>query len=448
MMKDRYGRIFISEEIKNYNDIGFIESKPLAEYSKEEISKNIVLIKSPVNGSKLYLYEDLKHILKANHYCRLEDPFTREDILNQVPEFHVVLDLERNAAHYNAYILNKHPNFISLLNIYVQEVLNTKDLIADAGLNRNLIKANKSAELNLFYENITNFTDDERRDFFSLFITNRSAMYLTQLRSWILPAKWDKPVTDYQELSAYNKSKSQKIYTDFPHRNVLMRDLIADPERACMHTWGMEVLHLLLEYHIGRNIPYKIPVGTDLHDLQLRLSAQIQKKLTPGSLNIVRGRDSFVQVQALFIDKRIAKLKQKCVGYLDHILDTMKIQKQGIYPIFKLLHHDNTILLEKYQAVHELYETLIANTPGINDEECLNKFAHLFNQKERQKTIAGHRDSMGVRFLNVVISTLSLGLKNLFSYVQTDGYWGFWHSRGSYLNKALSEITRELTCLP
>lgn len=448
MMKDRYGRIFYSKEIKNYKEIGFIESKPLAEYSKEEISKNMVLIKSPVNGSKLYLYEDLKHILKANHCCRLEDPLTREDILNQVPEFQVVIDLERNAAHYNAYILNKHPTFIPLLNIYVQEVLNTKDLIADAGLNKNLIKANKSTELNQFYEKITNFTDEERRDFFSLFINNRSAMYLLQLRSWILPAKWDIPITDFQELSAYNKSKLQNIYIDYPHRNVLMRDLIADPERACMHTWGMEVLHLLLEYHIGRNIPYKVPVSDDLHELQLKLSAQIKKKLTPGSLNIILGRDSFARVQTLFIDKRIAKLKHKCVVYLDHILDTLEIQKQGIYPIFKLLNHDNTILLKKYQAVHELYETLIANIPGINDEECLNKFTHLFNQKERQVTIAGHRDSMGVRFLNVVISTLSLGLKNLFSYVQTDGYWGFWHSRGSYLNTAITEITKELSCLP
>ena len=145
-MKDYYGRTFDKRNIKNKEAIGFIEPKSLDDFSAEEINNTLVLITDKNNGEKLYLLSDLKQILKANHYSRLEDPLTRLDILDQIPDFHPVIEYEQQAAHYNAWILDENPDFLPLLEIYVKEVLHKADEHAYLETDKNDIRANKSEE--------------------------------------------------------------------------------------------------------------------------------------------------------------------------------------------------------------------------------------------------------------------------------------------------------------
>ena len=92
---------------------------------------------------------------------------------------------------------------------------------------------------------------------------------------------------------------------------------------------------------------------------------------------------------------------------------------------------------DKYKAVYEMNATLNDISPV---EECLGNFQKLYDQKDRQKLIKSHRDSTGTRFLNLLASIFSLGIKNLVTGYQTGGkHWGFWQSRGESFERDVAK---------
>ena len=439
-MKDYYGRTFDKRNIKNKEAIGFIEPKSLDDFSAEEINNTLVLITDKNNGEKLYLLSDLKQILKANHYSRLEDPLTRLDILDQIPDFHPVIEYEQQAAHYNAWILDENPDFLPLLEIYVKEVLHKADEHAYLETDKNDIRANKSEELDRFYATIANFPQKKQEAFYSLFITNRRCF--NQGQFWTFPAKWEVDLQNTMEVNTYAYVLRHRFYTPFPHRNVLIADLISDPENACLHSWGMDVLYLLLEYHIGNNRPFTLFDSTSsIIHLEQAIRARIEQSLIPGSLDSKRGYDAFKRAKNVTIISTVIKLEQACAGYMDYILAKLNVEKEEGYPSPDNLKPGSEPLIIKYKAVYEMYATLQEDNDLELDEEArLTQFKALYNEQERQETIAKHRDGVGIRFLNILSSILSGGIKNLISYYSNEGYAGFWSSRGAHLNQNIATI--------
>jgi hypothetical protein len=456
-MKDRYGREFKKEDIRNSDQINLVEKKALDEYTREELHKQAVLITDPDGGKRLYLISELQEILKANGYCRLKDPMTHVDILSQVPEFQDVIEFEENAAHYNAFILDENPEFILLLTTYVKEVLNVADVKAGSGEG---LEANKSKELDEFYQKLANMPDEKREAFFSLFCTNRKS-YLRKLPSGeellTLPAKWQPAPNNFGEYKLYQWAIKEKKYKPYPHRNVRAGDFITDPQESCTHSWGMDVLHMLLEYHIGRNIPFSVfdrNTNEDSFNMEQFLSAEIQKNLNPGSLDPDQGAWFFEKAkEAVSRDLStveilncndwglIRKLNKECCNYMKHLLAQMpdfpekkqeKYPKAGFYSVAK------PKLILKYLVVLELYEVL-NDRPGISGKRCIQNFIELYQQGTRQKAIAMHRDNLGVRLLNAIASILSLGIKNLITYGVTKGHFGFWNSRGRTFNEQVEK---------
>lgn len=409
-MKDRYGRKFFAKDILNRDEIGLIEAKPLSLFSDQEIQSELVVIES--SGSlRLYLFHELQQLLQAKHYCRLEDPYTREDILDQLPEFSCVRDLERNAAHYNAYVLNNNPDFIPLLITYIKEVLNDQDQWAEKEVPESLITANTSADLVQFFSAIGHFSNQQKQDFFSLFVNNRSPIINTSFLH--LPVKWH-----VNKLNVHELFLSKKVYRPYLHSNVLLYDLIDDPQVACMHSWGMDVLYLLIEYHWGTNRKLQVFSSDEdrgsLISMERILQARIAQTMVQGSLDPRQGQAAYLRVKRSCTDYKLFLLQQECIRYRDY-----------------LLVKDVSMVGEKYQAVQALCDCFEEEDPIQTDEQKLNQFVSLFSQKQRQQTIAQHRDSIGIRFLNIVLSILSFGLKNLVTYTQTNGYYGFWNSRGA-----------------
>ncbi|WED42673.1 hypothetical protein [Legionella cardiaca] len=438
-MKDYYGREFNKNDIKNKDDIGLIDPKSLDAFSDEEIRRSVVLIKDPHNGDRLFLLAELRQILKANHYCRLEDPLTRKDILDQVPDFKAAIELEEQAAHYNAYILDKHPHFIPLLATYVKEILHKDDAEAFLDTKKDEIRANHSEELAKFYGQIANFSEQEKNDFFSLIITNRRSFVHGQI--WNLPAKWeiDENNADWQEEQAYHYLTEKGLYTPFPHRNVLVADLITDPESACLHSWGLDIFHLLLEYHMGKNLPFTL-FTLEENESGFYMEKTLRERLEPAvTLNPEQGLAAYRKAIDAACDPMVLKLEQACTKYMDHLVGKLGIS----YPYPQEIDNADPILLKKYHAVHEMYSSLQQRYAGQTDEQCIAAFKILYEDPERQATIAEHRDNMGIRLLNVLFSILSVGIKNAVTYYLTEGYSGFWNSRGDHFNQSLETILED-----
>ena len=440
-MKDYYGRTFNKEDIKNSDFIGFYDSKTLDDFSEDEINRLMVLITDKINGDRLYLLTDLEQMLKANYYCRLEDPYTKNDILEQVPDFKPALEFEEHAAHYNALILDKNPDFIPLLKTYVQEILNKEDSYAFADTAKNDISANKSLELDKFYSTIANFPREKKNDFDSLFIINRRPYKQGEL--WTFPAKWELDETNKLEQYIYNFAINNNYYKPFPHRNVLIADLIKDPEDACMHSWGMDVLYLLLHYHIGTNKPFLLfdrNTNKASFKMEMELRYRIEQDIMSDSLDSLKGHRAHEEIKNTVTNKLLLKLERKCTNYMDYLLKKAGVEKRIDYPSPIDLENRDSVLVKKYTAVYEMYSALKTTNPNDSDIDRITEFTKLFNEKERQETIAQHRDNLGIRFLSLVSSLLTFGVKNLISYYSTGGYCGFWNSRGATLNNDISTI--------
>ncbi len=463
-MKDRYGRKFRKSEILNADLISFTEGKALDDFTAEELRKETVLITDPDGRKRLYQFYELQDILKANHYCRLNDPLTRRDILSQVPEFQPAIQLEQNAAHYNAYILNKYPEFIPLLKTYVKEILNSQDEFAFRNTDKDDIFANRSEELDKFYQALADMPIEKQAAFNSLFITNRTLYRAFTLRGelWTFPAKWVPNEHDPLEQNAYKRAIEARQYSPYLHRNVLAGDAFANPEAACLHSWGMDVLYLLLEYHIGTNKPFQLfdrSMNEGSYKMEQSLRERITSQLTPSSLDPQKGQDAFKRAQEtsapivvpmpadvtepqqiLESTATLTKLSKSCTQYMNYILTKLNVERKLDYPLPSEFPSQDDLLVKKYKAVYELYSSLHQQAPCIDDDDRLDEFTKLYNQQDRQDTIASHRDTLGIRFLNIVASILSFGIKNLFTYFSTEGYYGFWSSRGSRLNVDVADI--------
>lgn len=457
IMKDHYGREFQRDLIK-HKTVSMVDLKDegegfkeLADYTDEELRMDGVLITDPVNGDRIFLLSELQSQLKANHYCRLTNPFNNQDILDQVPDFKVAIELEHNAPHYNAYILNKNPDFIPLLKTYVEEVLNPPDGTASKNINKNDIKANASKKLDAFYQALADFPQEKQNEFYSLFITNRR-LYKTK-HFWTFPAKWVPAETIPDEYANYLRAIKTKQYQPFPHRNVLVSDLINNPEDGCMHSWGMDLLYLLLEYHIGSNQPFRLfnASNKEALDMELTLTDWVKQKIQPASLLPEKGRELSEQAKAVVSNQlpadskdilalkiMIIKLEQECKKYIEYLLLSLGCTTKGSYPSPDIFTDSDVFLVKKYQMVYELYSTLIDNTQGMNETRRFKTFNMLFNQPERQEVLSAHRDNFGIRFLNIVLSIMTLGIKNLVTNYFTGGYNGFWQSRGANFNDAIS----------
>ncbi|CEG58571.1 hypothetical protein [Legionella fallonii] len=466
-MKDRYGRKFHRNEILNADLVGITEIKALDDFTAEELKEQAVLITDPDGRKRLYLFSELQEHFKASHYCRLVDPLTRQDIINQVPEFQPGIEFEQNAPHYNAHILDKHPEFIPLLKTYVKEILNINDKMAFIDTDKDDIFANKSEELDRFYQAVADMPPQKQDAFFSLFITNRTLYRTLTPRGelWTFPAKWIPNEHDPVEQNNYQWAIEFGKYSPYGQRNVLTGDAFSNPENACLHSWGMDVLYLLLEYHIGTNKPFQLfalETNESSYRMEEALRQRIKQQIAPGSLNPQKGQEAFKQAQeaanhnsepepiepgdTLESTTTIAKLDKSCTQYMDYILAKLKREKGGNYPLPNELSSQNDSLSKKYKAVYELYVSLHQQGPLLDDDDRLDEFTNLYNQKNRQETIASHRDSFGIRLLNMVASILSLGIKNLITSYFTEGYYGFWNSRGANFNEDVSAtLTKPLT---
>ncbi|MCW8451559.1 hypothetical protein [Legionella quinlivanii] len=465
-MKDRYGRVFEENEIRNADCISFIDFKCLNEFGEDEL----VLITDTDGGKRVYLFSDLQEQLKAGHYCRLPDPLTKQDILNQIPEFKAAIQFEENAVHYNAYILDQYPHLIQLLKIYVEEVLNIKDEMAGKGTLLNIIQANHSPRLAEFYQNVANLPVEVRDALYSLFITNRT-LYKMRNREGngnfiYFPVKWIPAVGNLREQFDYKSMTERGYYTPFPHRNVRLSDVISNPEDACMHSWGMDILNMLLEYHVGSNKEFSIfnpATNWIAYRMEQDLRHRVEKSITQ-PLHPQKGKYVFEQVKKVTAPgfslssmppehntpesvAMLTKLDKACEKYMQHLLEKMNINGPFIdYPLPATLVAQNRCsddkLINKYKAVYQLYESLHASGPGIDNNSRINQFAQRYNEEDRQNTIAAHRNGAGIRFLNVLFSILTLGGKNLVTHWITGGYYGFWDSRGAVFSK---DVTENLT---
>lgn len=447
-MNDCFGREFDVATIVNADCVSFIEGTPLNELSDEQ-KKELVLTQS--GGKKrVYLLSELQDILKANHYCRLTDPNTREDLLPQIPVFEAAIEFEKNSAHYNASILNKHPKFVSLLTTYVKVIFNNQNDMYSIHAPIDQIPANTSTELDKFYEEISNFSDDEKEAFDSLFINNRN--YFEENDVITMPAKWE-PATNI-ERETYTYCKDTNQYQDYSHRNVLLGDLLGHPEDACMHSWGMDVMYLLLEYHIGINHPFSIydqtsknyPLEKELH---YRLTNQPAKDL----LDFTLGQQSFTSIHqianaditdllaTIVIDSNntnsslkvstkdytevIGNLKQECDDYYAY-LEKVKHKQQKSDPLLDI----------KLNIISAMRIEL--NDTNKTSQQQFDSFSTLFNSANKN-LLRSHRDSRTLRFLNIVVSLLTFGIKNLISSQSNNGYCAFFTSRGGHVVEQMAE---------
>ncbi|MCE3046428.1 hypothetical protein [Legionella sp. 16cNR16C] len=466
-MKDRYGRLFEENEIRNADCISFTDFKSLHEFGEDEL----VLITDADGGKRVYLFSDLQEQLKSGHYCRLTDPMTRQDILNQIPEFKAAIHFEENAVHYNAYILDQYPHLIQLLKTYVEEVLNIQDEKAGKGTLLNIIQANHSPRLAEFYQEVADLPVEERDALYSLFITNRTVYKMRNRDGNYLyfPAKWIPTVGNLREQLDYKSMIERGYYTPFPHRNVRLSDVISNPEDACMHSWGMDILNMLLEYHVGSNKEFRIfnpATNCIAHRMEQDLRHRVEKSITQ-PLHPQKGKYVFEQAKKVtapgfFLSSMtpehntaesvvmLTKLNKACEKYMQHLLNKMNVNGLFIdYPLPATLVAQNRCsddkLINKYKAVYELYESLHVCGPGIDNNSRINQFAERYNEENRQNTIAEHRDGAGIRFLNVLFSILTVGIKNLVTHWITGGYYGFWDSRGASFNNEAGDCLTAYT---
>ena len=87
-------------------------------------------------------------------------------------------------------------------------------------------------------------------------------------------------------------------YTPFPHRNVMVGDLIGAPEEACIHSWGMDILYLLQEYLIGKS--QKVSIFNSSNPWALSMEQEIRsrviKKLKSQTVSADLGKKVFEEV--------------------------------------------------------------------------------------------------------------------------------------------------------
>ena len=274
-----------------------------------------------------------------------------------------------------------------------------------------------------------------------MFIINRRPYKQGEL--WTFPAKWELDKANKIEQYIYNFAIINNYYKPFPHRNVLIADLIKDPEDACMHSWGMDVLHLLLHYHIGTNKPFRLfdrNTNEDSFRMEMELRYRIEQEIMSGSLDSLKGHKAHEEIKNTVTNKLLLKLERKCTNYMDYLLKKADVEKRIDYPSPINLESKDSALVKKYTAVYEMYSALKTTNPNDSDVDRITEFTKLYNEKERQETIAQHRDNLGIRFLSLVSCLLTFGIKNVISYYSTGGYCGFWNSRGATLNQDISTL--------
>lgn len=431
-IRDCYGREFEKESIKNSDLISLLTFKSLQDFSDEEISTLTVCVTDKHGNNWLYLLSELKGVLKANYYCRLEDPYMRSDMLSQIPDFRVALEFEKYSAEYNAYVLNNNKDFINLLKTYVKESLHADDKYAFKDIAKEDIRANHSKELDNFYQSISEFSEAKKAQFNSLFITNRHPFSYNKLI--IFPAKWE---PSYSESYIYELCLDQKYYTEYPHRNVLLADIFANPEAACMHSWAMDVLYLLLEYHIGTGQAFTLFKPNE--EFGYAVEVHLRQRIIAKKLQAPKGYEARENVARAIANPIRVQLENACCTYMDHLLTELEFNKQTHYPAPAELSHCNNLLYKKYNAVYFLYASL-QNYQDISDEDSIEKFKTLYEQNDRQNIIAQHRDWLGIRLLAALFSLLRFGIKNTIKFYQTNGYVRFWSSRGDCFNQDIATL--------
>lgn len=431
---DYYGHSFEHDDIQNRDNVDVEMGQGIDAFTSEEIKRNAVLIDDQ-HGKKLYLRSMLKTMLKNNRYTRLPDPLTRADLIEQLPDFKaVVVNFEQHAADYNAYVLEKYPEFVEVLKKYVEIVLHPDDAHRYITANREDIVANNSAELNAIYETIRGFDLEKAAAFHSLFITNRDHFSSPQHRLFEFPAKWIRSEQNSDYYDHYTDRTQE--YKPYPHRNVHVGDAFEHTDAACMHSWGMDILHLLVQYHIGMNKSFRLFTQEEMNPLAYHMERALcqrilQNETSQGSLVPTEGERAFAAVRNFAnCEPTFSKLDKTCRAYMDHLLKNLKHIKNTTYPGPEAFFaHPAKVLVTKYKAVYEMYAALHENER--DRAGCIEGFLRLYGERKRHETITSHRDSVGVRFLNILCSLLSLGVKNLVTYYKTDrNYAGFWRSRG------------------
>ncbi len=265
--KDFFGNEFALDEINNSNSISQIEELSLVSLSDEEIAARVVVVSENQGRAKYaYLLEELATLFKVNNYQRLKSYYTQEDITDKIPAFKkIAVYFEREAASYNAYILKKNPDFVPLLTVAIEVLLDQKDggRLIDAA--RDEINANQDPRMVDFYAEIAAFDEEKRNEFNSLFILNRTIFALQGFPYITFPTKWEPsdrlvPVQGgyLPEYQMYQHFVRNGNYHQFPHRNVMVGDLIRSPDDACLHSWGYDVLYLLQEYFISQGMQINI----------------------------------------------------------------------------------------------------------------------------------------------------------------------------------------------
>jgi hypothetical protein len=196
--------------------------------------------------------------------------------------------------------------------------------------------------------------------------------------------------------------------------------------------------------------------------MEQELRRRIEQGPVPGSLNAQKGQEAYEKVKHVvdtlskpepeepeyIPSRKVVELGQACTKYMDYLLSKLDVETNTNYPLPNDLGINNPPLIAKYKAVYEMYTSLKVNDPFVEDEDRIEEFTELYNQEERQAAIAEHRDEISIRFLNIVFSLLTFGVKNLITYYATGGYCGFWNSRGANLNEDIAAILENNTPQP
>lgn len=289
---DFFNHPFELENIVNRDQIDIINLIGFSDLTEKE-KKQVVLIKTSNDKQYLYLLEDLCATFKANNYCRLRHPSTNEDILDQIPPLKKTAnDLEKQALNYNAYILDNNPEFIEILIEYSRILMDKENEHAYSDTPISNIGANQNEQLDVLYTKILTMDETKQELLKTLFVNNRNFFsYLLNPRGhrWILfPAKWNP--SDINEKANYQHFKDNNTYKDFSHPNVLVGDLLTNPAESCLHSWGMDIAYLLIEYYLGKkeNVTlfsdHPLPFVQALEkELKLRLANLSSSNIEQGS---------------------------------------------------------------------------------------------------------------------------------------------------------------------
>ena len=341
---DYYGRRFNQDDIQNKDCVDFVSRQGIDAFTAEEIQRNTVFI-SDQHGKKLYLRSQLIEMLKSNRYTRLSDPITRADLIEQLPDFkEVVVNFERHAADYNAYVLEQYPEFIELLTQYVRIILDPRDKDRFITARAEEILANNSPELDGIHAIIQGFDADKAAAFHSVFITNREHFHARREGYVEFPAKW---IRTTENQGIYDHFVRDLQYRPYPHRNVHVGDAFEHTNDACMHSWGMDILHLLLQYHIGTNkLPFRIFNDLTANPLAYRMEQELYARLSletrdQGLLQPTQGELAYKRVRGFTVKRgngerllsQFDKLDKACTTYMDYLLTQLKaIKVAAAYP--------------------------------------------------------------------------------------------------------------------